>query len=249
MFRALLILLIFFFSLSNVLSQASNLIKFGRKAYKTYAGFNSPRLLPIVQGTNRIIQEYNNDETENPRLKDWNPKLESYFTQNVNELQSILNYKEKVIDASSAFSKNKITNDLSVDSLTMPSKAIQDILVNGNTEGRSSFLLEDVIPVGQEIKGGIYTANSKISLGDDGAGNKFFDISHTYKPGDQVPYFGIPSDATKTSFRNRLYYKPNEKSASEIRINNVNLGIKKLREYKSFQTAKSPVRKLLTDFD
>ena len=148
-----------------------------------------------------------------------------------------------------SFSKNTDTGDLSVDRLTMPSKAIQDILVKGNTEGRSSFTLEDVVPVGQETIGGIYPANSKISLGDDGAGNKFFDISHTYKPGDQGPYFGIPSDATKTSFRNRFYYKPNEKKESEIRINNINLGLKKFSEYKSFQTPKSPVPKLLTDFD
>ena len=152
------------------------------------------------------------------------PKLESYFTQNVNELQSILNDKEKVIDASSVFSKNKITDDLSVDRLTMPSKAIQDILVKGNTEGRSSFLLEDVIPVGRETIGGVYPGNSKITLGQDDAGLKFFDISYTYKPGDQGPYFGIPSNATKTSFRNRFYYEPNEKTkAFNVYDENLNL--------------------------
>ncbi len=243
MSRTTLVLLIFFFSLSNILSQASIIRRAG----------------VILNATKHIVDIY--DEKYLPlepveKLSWMNLKpidYSKYLKQpNSEALQKVLNQnslssKEKA-DAYSLLI-GKITNDLSVDSLTMPSKAIQDILVNGNTEGRSSFLLEDVIPVGQEIKGGIYTANSKISLGDDGAGNKFFDISDTYKPGDQVPYFGIPSDATKTSFRNRLYYKPNEKSASEIRINNVNLGIKKLREYKSFQTAKSPVRKLLTDFD
>jgi hypothetical protein len=152
------------------------------------------------------------------------PKLESYFTQNVNELQSILNDKEKVIDASSAFSKNKITDDLSVDRITMPSRALQEILVKGNTEGRSSFLLEDVIPVGRETIGGVYPGNSKITLGQDDAGLKFFDISYTYKPGDQGPYFGIPSNATKTSFRNRFYYEPNEKTkAFNVYDENLNL--------------------------
>ena len=181
--------------MSNILSQAS-LFRLASKAYKTYVWF-TPKSLPIVHITNRIIQEYNNDETENPRLKDWNPKLEPYFTQNSEALQSILNDKEKVIDASSAFSKNKITDDLSVDRLTMPSKAIQDLLSKNNTIGRPSFTLEDVKPVGQEIIGG----------------------------------------------------KPIEKKESEIRINNVNLGLIKFSEYKLFQTAKSPVPKLLTDFD
>lgn len=222
MSRTTLVLLIFFFSLSNILSQASIIRRAG----------------VILNATKHIVDIYD----------------EKYLPLEPVEKLSWMNLKpidySKYLKQPNSEALQKVLNqNLSVDSLTMPSKAIQDILVNGNTEGRSSFLLEDLIPVGQEIKGGIYTANSKISLGDDGAGNKFFDTSHTYKPGDQGPYFGIPSDATKTSFRNRLYYKPNEKSASEIRINNVNLGIKKLREYKPFQTAKSPVRKLLTDFD
>jgi hypothetical protein len=210
-----------------------NIIKGIKKGYDWY------NKVPQIQGASALGKllpintavGYGLSKIPRPPIGSWkgktiikDPKLESYFTQNVMELQSILNNKEKVIDTSSAFSKNKITGDLSVDRLTMPSKAIQDILVKGNTEGRSSFTLEDVIPVGRKTIGGVYPANSKISLGEDDLGLKFFDISHTYKPGDQGAYFGIPSDATKTSFRNRFYYEPNEKTkAFNVYDENLNL--------------------------
>jgi hypothetical protein len=209
-----------------------NIIKGIKKGYDWY------NKVPQIQGASALGKllpintavGYGLSKIPRPPIGSWkgktiikDPKLESYFTQNVMELQSILNNKEKVIDTSSAFSKNKITGDLSVDRLTMPSKAIQDILVKGNTEGRSSFTLEDVIPVGRKTIGGVYPANSKISLGEDDLGLKFFDISHTYKPGDQGAYFGIPSDATKTSFRNRFYYEPNEAGTFNVYDENLNL--------------------------
>lgn len=53
-------------------------------------------------------------------------------------------------------------------------------------------------------------------MGQDDAGNKFFDLSTSYKPGDATGYFNIPSDGQTVKFRNRFYYKPNEAGTFEI---------------------------------
>ena len=142
------------------------------------------------------------------------PKQESYLTKNVSELSSVLQGNEA---SSGVFSKNvSAPNELSVDQMVFATEDLAELLRVGNQEGRSSFTLGEAIPGGQGTIGGIYPAESKISMGEDDAGNKFFDISYTYKPGYQGSYFSVPSDATKTSFRNRFYYKPDSEKGFQV---------------------------------
>ena len=135
MSRTTLVLLIFFFSLSNILSQASIIRRAG----------------VILNATKHIVDIY--DEKYLPlepveKLSWMNLKpidYSKYLKQpNSEALQKVLNQtslssKEKGDAYRVLIGKNTDTGDLRVDRLTMPSKAIQAILDKGNTEGRSSF--------------------------------------------------------------------------------------------------------------
>ena len=141
------------------------------------------------------------------------PQQDSYLSQNIIGLQ---NLTQGTSTGNELFSKN-LSNpeELNVDRLVFATEDLQNIITKGNTEGRSSFNLDDVVE-GEGTIGGIYPGKSKISMGQDDAGNKFFDISTSYKPGDPTSYFTIASDAKPVKFRNRFYYKPSESGVFEI---------------------------------
>jgi hypothetical protein len=142
------------------------------------------------------------------------PQQNSYLTQNIIGLQNLTQGNPA---GNELFSKN-LSNpeEYNVDRLVFATQDLQDIITKGNTEGRSSFTLNEAVPQGTGNIGGIYGENAKISMGQDDAGNKFFDLSTSYKPGDPTGYFTIPSDGKTVKFRNRFYYKPNETGTFDI---------------------------------
>jgi hypothetical protein len=141
------------------------------------------------------------------------PQQDSYLSQNIIGLQNLTQGKPT---GNELFSKNVANpEELNVDRLVFATEDLQNIITKGNTEGRSSFVLSDAV-AGEGSIGGIYGKNTKISMGQDDVGNKFFDLSTSYKPGDATGYFTIPSDGKAVKFRNRFYYKPNEAGTFEI---------------------------------
>lgn len=142
------------------------------------------------------------------------PQQNSYLTQNIIGLQNLTQGNSA---GNELFSKNlSHPEEYNVDRLVFATQDLQDIITKGNTEGRSSFTLNEAVPQGTGNIGGIYGENTKISMGQDDAGNKFFDLSTSYKPGDATGYFTIPSDGQTVKFRNRFYYKPNETGTFDI---------------------------------
>ena len=142
------------------------------------------------------------------------PQADSYLTQNIIGLQNLAKGDPA---GNELFSKN-LSNpeEFNVDRLVFATEDLQNIITKGNTEGRSSFSLSDAVGGGEGSIGGIYSGDSKISMGQDDEGNKFFDISTSYKPGDPTGFFTIPSDSKTVKFRNRFYYTPNEAGTFDV---------------------------------
>ena len=136
------------------------------------------------------------------------PKLATTFTQNRSELWNLLNGASPKTGVFSG-SLNYGDGSLQADRLMLYQDDVQKIIANLENANRpSTFSLEDINPTAQfdGLVSGVYPMNAKVVGGTDDAGNKFFEIKHTFGPNQQLPFGTTPAKAKEFTVKNRFYY-------------------------------------------
>jgi len=161
-------------------------------------------MVPIFSGLGKTVQSI-------PKIGSsarFQPKLETTFTQNRNALWEQLTSTDPRM--SGIFSKTA-DGDLSPNRLLLYQDDVYNIINSIEGSGPELLTLADIQPqaAADGLVSGIYPMNAKVIGSVDDKGNKFFEIKHTFKPNEPLPFGSIPSKAKELTLKNRFYYNLN----------------------------------------